>query len=296
LANAFFDKKGLNDEQIEEEAVKILREVDWRTLWNKYSYVKFLVGLYKINRDLPNDKKIKLQMCDRELDWYAVNTADEYYKYMNNRDSVMAATIIHSFDSINSSSAERKKGFAILNSVHAFTNESWFKDSGERPTDWIYAGLLLKEHYGERLKNVLINNLIGIEVNNLLGVPIQGGKWDAAFKNVGNPDLGFDFDGSPFGNDDLDLTREVGLLNDLQYKDVFTGFVFYKPVNEHVFVYGNTKLVSGDFFPEAIRRLRMLGYFQMDSAQIIEMYNVPETFYYKHKDKILRIIDKWDKK
>lgn len=61
--------------------------------------------------------------------------------------------------------------------------------------------------------------------------PIQQGKWDAAFSLLGNPDVAFDLTGSPLGNDVFDAGSYY--FPSVTYKDVFTGFIFYKPLEEH---------------------------------------------------------------
>jgi hypothetical protein len=64
----------------------------------------------------------------------------------------------------------------------------------------------------------------------MVEVPIQNGKWDAAFKATGKENLGFDFKNSPFGKDSFDVWYQK---TDYTYSDIFTGFVFYLPLEKH---------------------------------------------------------------
>jgi hypothetical protein len=61
---------------------------------------------------------------------------------------------------------------------------------------------------------------------------MQNGKWDRAFEISGNPDVGFDFANSPFGQDQFE--GNFGISKELDFKDVFTGYIFYKPLEQHI--------------------------------------------------------------
>ncbi|MCX6305032.1 MAG: hypothetical protein NT040_08695 [Bacteroidetes bacterium] len=69
--------------------------------------------------------------------------------------------------------------------------------------------------------------------------PVQHGKWDAAFLSAGNPDAGFNFSGSPFGEDQFDLFYFNPAST--KYREVFTGFIFYKLLEVHLKKYGFPK-------------------------------------------------------
>jgi hypothetical protein len=83
---------------------------------------------------------------------------------------------------------------------------------------------------------------------------LQDGKWDAAFAMAGNPDTGFDFQGSPFGRDIFDY---FPYQPDYTYSDIFTGFVFYKPLDRHVMRYGIPGIFDEAFRKEFTWRLRI---------------------------------------
>ena len=65
-------------------------------IWEKYNRVKFMKGIYEINRTSP--RKIKLGLTDREFSWDEIRTVEDYKKFwesrtVNYRDSLMATHI-----------------------------------------------------------------------------------------------------------------------------------------------------------------------------------------------------------
>src|SRR5579864_272895 len=72
-----------------------------------------------------------------------------------------------------------------------------------------------------------------------------------------NPDRGFGFRGSPFGADEFDYWPfwRTGL----RYEDVFTGFVFFKPLSEHRLCEGLPGLADQHFEEEILRRCQAVG-------------------------------------
>ena len=64
-------------------------------------------------------------------------------------------------------------------------------------------------------------------------LPVDDGKLDAAFRIFGNPSLGFDMEESPLGDKFFEICPKRWVRHDLTFKDVFHGFVFYNPIEEH---------------------------------------------------------------
>lgn len=96
-------------------------------------------------------------------------------------------------------------------------------------------GRYLYEALPGRVANVLLVNLVPIVATNTVAVmaPVQGGVWDTAFQEAGNRRVGFDMAGSPFGADRFDLFLfDPTLAARYRYQDVFTGYVFDRPLDE----------------------------------------------------------------
>jgi hypothetical protein len=180
---------------------------------------------------------------------------DEFKKTLPKRDKMMADFIIKTVDEIIESEQTRKKALVIMNYRHAF-NDYDYNDGRNRDNMARY----LFEKYPGKVSNVMINSvaiLPGSTDPNPITATIQGGKWDAAFKFAGNPSIGFDFKNSPFGKDTFDFYP----MHDKAptYQDIFTGFVFYKPLNEHRLIYGIPGLCEDGFDDILWERYKIIG-------------------------------------
>lgn len=201
--------------------------------WDRNNYYDFLQRMYKLNKTLTTDKKINLFFSDEPATW--AQFPDHYqYKifydlpgegeYINPRDRIMAMRIFTKYQTILSFSAPRKKALVIMNSRHAFGPIKELDDP-----KWGYIGQnvggFLIRWLPNKVANVMLNTA-GSTTQHLL----QSGKWDAAFRFLNNPAVGFDFVGSPFGADSFDYGQAP---SNYQYKDIFTGMVFFKPLSQH---------------------------------------------------------------
>lgn len=99
-------------------------------------------------------------------------------------------------------------------------------------------------------------------------VLLQQGKWDASFTETGNRSVGFDFMNSPFGKDSFDLWTPGN--TGFTYQDVFTGFVFYRPVEEQKLVSGTTGFLDAAYLDEFFRRYRLMKYVPTNMKQFTE--------------------------
>ena len=107
-----------------------------------------------------------------------------------------------------------KKSLIIMNYRHAFLTRG-------------NVGFYLNRKYPGNVANVMINT----PTPTRLFSPVQNGYWDVAIEQVTPVEYAFDFNGSPFGEDNFDYafaSRKFGL----KYKDMFTGIIFYKSLKE----------------------------------------------------------------
>jgi len=228
----FLFSKNLDDAAIKAGALDIYRNLTWFPVWEKTNFFNFLQKLYRLNATLPDDKKIELHPCDMPLDWSAM-TPEKYEKFdktLRDRDKIMADKVIEIVGNLNKSGAARKKALVIMNYRHAFSDR--FKILLTKKQD--NTGRYIFEAFPGKTANVMINSfalLPGTTDQKTNDTPVQSGKWDAAFEADGNRDLGFDFEGSPFGKDYFDYFAFFPHF--CSYSTVFNGFIFYKPLSEH---------------------------------------------------------------
>jgi len=196
-------------------------------LWGYTNLFDLLKTVNQLNLALPDSNRINWYFTDLPVHWETM-TRDNYlagYTALK-RDSLMAMHILQQYRQ-EILTQKRKKALVIMNSNHGFGLLNGKTDAGIKWIDSSTTHYLMKD-LPSKVANVMINT-VSLK-SGWLFTPVQNGKWDAAFSMAGNPSVGFDFNGSPFGDDNWDLFYLVS--NRLTYKDVFTGFIFYKPLEE----------------------------------------------------------------
>jgi hypothetical protein len=214
--NEFLSDAALSDRQVEEKAVGFQRRL-MDPLWDKTNYIHLMKGIHSINRGLPTGKKVKLHPTGG-LSIEGEPTAEKYDRMMVNyirTDFDMANHIRETFDAMKEKNPAAK-ALVIMNFRHAF-------NFGFDELGGLNAGNLLYNLYPRRTAHVMINGYRSWDFG-----AVQDGRWDAAFKVAGVEDAGFDLAGTPFGECDFDYVNEK-YREGRTYKDVFTGFVFYRP-------------------------------------------------------------------
>jgi len=255
----FLTSDKLSDEQAEQQLRAIYRNFNFQVIWDKTNSYDFLRRIRGLNRTLPKESRVHIWPCDVESDWTKI-TKDNYRQIeqqLGQRDKIMADNAAAKFNEIQKSPGSQKKALVIMNYRHAFTHLR-LEQGGMTKDIENMTGFLMAAYPG-RVANVMIN-ATGIFIggrDNPAGItPIQSGKWDAAFAVAGNPSLGFDFKGSPFGRDPFDY---FPMPVNRTYQDVFTGFVFYKPLSEHRMSFGVAGLLDPEFTTELVRRCQITG-------------------------------------
>jgi hypothetical protein len=246
--NSFLKAYHGDMEAAKQRLLELQRNISFYPVWNRESYRSLLFNLLTLNSTLEQSDKINLFICDREFDWTKIHTRNDWRNAVNNnRDSIIAHNISKYYEVIKNTS--RNKVLLILNEAHAIPNVAW-KDKWQKR-----AAQYLSEKYGnDNIASVVLNSVRTNRRNK--DILIQDGYWDAAFSICNITTLGFDFQNSPFGEDFFDYAE--GENNDqFRYKDIFTGFVFYKPLNRHRLSTGVNGIVDNDFRDEFLRRIRI---------------------------------------
>jgi hypothetical protein len=130
---------------------------------------------------------------------------------------------------------------------------------------------------------------------------IQDGKWDAAFKKTGKDNIGFNFSGSPFGADTVDICP---LSKPTIYAGLFNGFVYYRPIDNWKLITGVNGFIDDDFSAEFLRRAKMVinasgkeQYLLNDEASLLkkfqDKYNHQKEGDIPNSEKIRESINKW---
>jgi len=247
----------LSEEEVKERLFHIIRNCSSSPLWGETNYFAFVKDIYYLNKTLSLKEKIHIYPSNMPFSWEGM-TREKYEELRENRprvrDKIIANQIIEKYREILNSPSIRKKALVIMNYRHAFPHLDVRIGSKKKHIDNV-GGFLMKEFPG-KTANVMLNSIRILEATDtsLSWSALQKGKWDAAFALAGNPDSGFDFKGSPFGSDNFDY---FPYQKDYTYNDIFTGYVFYKPLEKHVLQYGTPGIFDEAFKREFIKRHRI---------------------------------------
>lgn len=242
-----------------EQLIHIARNFSYFPVWDKTNFFNFLKNTNLLNTGLEENYKIHIYPSDVSFIWKNMNREKyvEFQKKLVDRDKIIAEQIIEVFDSIVSSDHKRKKALVILNYRHAFPH--MIIKRGDRTRQFSNTGGYLMAAYPGIVANVLINSILllpGTTDYSAAFTAICDGKWDAAFAVLGNPETGFAFQGSPFGEDSFDyFPIETGY----KYQEMFSGMIFYKKIEDHVMSKGIPGLLNKLFIEELIERYQISG-------------------------------------
>jgi hypothetical protein len=295
--DAFLMDDGLSEEQVNAKLRYIAANLSWQGAWERTNYYDFLKRVRALNCALPKERRVHIYPADLDFDWTKATKrrvtkfADKYGG--SRRDQLMADHVLSRFKQLRQADGQAK-ALVIMNYRHAFPELKVFASKEQN------AGAFLMRAYPGRVANVLINTVAPephwaqqpINHDAVGGmIPVQDGKWDAAFAVLGNPNLGFDFHGSPLGEDAFDLFPFRRM--DARYREVFTGFVFYKPLREHRISVGFPKGVLDEALADELLRRSQFWKSGWDSRKDVETYYAIRVFPYESESNYEKMIQRW---
>ncbi|HWB24894.1 MAG TPA: hypothetical protein VG738_05410 [Chitinophagaceae bacterium] len=248
--NTFLHTRHLPADTVTQRIIRFQRNCSFWPVWSNENYAFFLHKLYDINNQLPAGKAINVYPSDLPFTWTGADSAAmlQFKTMLAARDSIMAAQVIATFNNIKSSAQPRKKALVIMNYRHAFNQAFQIGEHTLKNMAWF-----LFNKYGGRVANVLLNTVGFSGTGNFM--LLQGGKWDAAFSNLGKENAGFSFTNTPFGKDSFDLWPYKTAFT---YENIFTGFAFYLPIEKHYLSEGYPGLVDSAYRRELMRRIDLI--------------------------------------
>ncbi len=228
--------------------------------WDKYNRYQLLYGLFRINKELSRENQINIGLLDMEFSWHDSITPKKYKEFYtiqmnreyNTREKIMADNF-QTFYSKQQPRNNHKKALIITSREYARKFHVHCKGNNVKRQ----AGHI-KDMYGNKVKTVALNWYKWLPLNwekQILPNKSNGlsadGKFDAAFELTNCTAVGFDLDASPFGEDKYDYTFD----NDLKWKDVFDGYIFYEPYYNFTGKIGFPTRLNNKQAKEFIRRM-----------------------------------------
>lgn len=239
-----------------ERIYEILRE-EQPLGWPDRGEMEFLCELYKLNKLLSADKRIRVILADYQVPYSELRRAEDA-RETEDRNTHMAEVIS---DYVMSSLDSRNCLF-LVGCAHVYKSEANGIASTPRGMKAARtAGAQLSQKFG-------INNVFTVFQHVLPGdnsgrnkAPIRGGIFDAAFEANDNRAIGFDLAESPFGNEPFDGIHEIKWLSVTgTYSDNYDGYLFLHKLEDEPKNTNLIELYTPQFVEEIKRRAKILGW------------------------------------
>jgi hypothetical protein len=292
--DAAMSTPGLDESALSAALLPIYRDLGLHPYWDSPNFFDFIRHIYLLNASRPEAERMRLHFSDVELDW-STTTAETYAAFSRDvvprRDRLIADRVIESVGAIEAETGRPVKALLVMNYRHAFNDFAF--DDGSKGDN---VGRYLFEAFPGRVANVMLNSvalLPGTTDREAVYAPVQEGRWDAAFRVAGIDRAGFDFAGSPFGRDAFDYF--AFRPHSKAYEDVFTGFVFYRPLTEHYLLSGIPGLFDDGFADEVRRRFALTGrdFDESDLAESVAASATPVRETYDAEERLEAEISAW---
>ena len=286
-ANQILKKNHIDQSEFEKELIKLIREIDFNPLWEKYNIYKYLKGIYSINKTLSEQEKITIGLTDVAFNWSTATIEnykifDEHIERNLNRDSIMAYNFVSLYESQIPKNG-KKKALLIQNRPHAekLIYGKKYKTVGKHIAD----------KYPKKVKVIALNWFDYRNENEFKLT--DNGKWDVAFYKSKNKTVGFDLKDTPFGKFYYNEPLKI------KYEDIIDGIIFYEPFYNWKCVIGIPNIVDEEFSYEILRRYNIYDgeerkYTEEERYEEIKYYNKVrevECFNTKlNKDKMLELL------
>lgn len=256
-------KNTTSKDKFDKEFVELQMIEHWSPFWEKYNRYQLLYGLFNINKNLPKDKQINLGLLDMEFLWDKQLTPEKYLEFnmvemnkeFNTREKIMANNFL-AFYSNQELRNNYKKALIITSREYAGKYHVQTRGNNVKRQ----AGYI-KDVYGDKVKTVALNWYKWIPLEwqrQVLPDKTNGlsadGKFDAAFELTKCNPVGFDLEGSPFGEEEYDYPFD----NNLKWKDVFDGYIFYEPYYNFIGKVGFPTKLKNKQAKELVRRLKII--------------------------------------
>jgi len=196
-----------------------------------YCFYNFLKRVNRLNAALPDSLKISVRPEEIGYGKYFTTldfTVDSMYQQFIMLDSLRAQITIDWYHKTG------KKCLVITNTRHAYIYSAEAQKRSPQNFKKQFEGNQMQYVYDSLPGKVA--NIHYFDNNDIICPNVMGGKWEAAFRSLNYEPVGFDLNGTVFGNDYFDIYNML-FYQASKYQDVFTGIVFYTPAGECFYRY-----------------------------------------------------------
>jgi len=231
----FFAKDSLDKELL----MNVFREYQIGG-WIDKGMFDFLVCIWRINKSLPIDEKIKIVAADTPRPFSTFKTREDMDRSDSqyDRNEFMAKTVINYFKS----KTDKRNALFIVGTAHI---QKTFNSAGD----------ILEKNMAKDIYRIFQHSPQVTEYSSKYE-RIRHGIFDYAFYKSGDLPIAFDLENSPFGKEPFD---GIGFSNSGTFQDNYDGYVFFGSLDKEPNGELLLDMYSDDFVLEMDRRYQLLG-------------------------------------
>lgn len=247
--DSFFSNRKMDKEIL----LSVFRNIQMQG-WDDRGMYEFIIDLWKLNKKLPINNKVKVVLVDVSRPWSSLKTKEEFSNFIKNipdRNQQMADIIEKK---INSQTDKRSSLF-VVGFGHAFKSKIIIGENS-----YISAGAYLKEHFSDKEVFITCPHSGIFGKTGKMKARTNNGIFDYSFAKIDNKPVAFNLSNSPFGKKHFDLMIELPSESAGNFEDYFDGYIFFMPLAEEGPFYVLPELFTTDFLQELHRRSNICGY------------------------------------
>jgi hypothetical protein len=247
--DAFLAKETLDPELV----LGVFREMQTEG-WTDKGMYEFLLDVWRLNRTLPAEKRVKVVAVDIPRPFSTFRTSEEQKKFFDtvmNRNAFMAETIEKGLRS----NRDPRHGLFIVGTLHVCKSPAPGYASSTSAAEIPSAGALLAAALPRGDVYAIFTHQAIMDNRGRIPGRIRYGIFDEAFSLNGDAPAAFEISGSPFGKEPFDALPEISYLTSTgTFADNYDGYIYLGPLDDEPSDYILPELYSDDFVLELSRR------------------------------------------
>jgi hypothetical protein len=221
--------------------------------WHDRGMYEFIQEVWKLDKTLPANKRIKIVAVDIPTPLSTFKTADEQKRFFDNsmdRNVCMAQNI----EEFTQSKKDKRNSLFIVGAGHAYKSLAPGFASAA-PNAEPGAGSLLGSKFPKGEVFSIFTHCPIISNSGIIDGRIRGGIFDYSFYQAGNKPVAFILKNSPFGREPFDAFPEISCYSRAgTFADNYDGYIFFGPLEAEPCEYILYDLYNDDFVREMERR------------------------------------------
>jgi len=238
--------------------------------WHDKDEFDFMIALWKLNKKLPEDLKIKVILTDYQTPWHLMRTDDDLRNFpRKDRNTNMADVIEH----FMKTTIDKRNALFIVGFMHAYKSPSvpgmFSTPKGQESAHTV--GAQLVERFSKKDVFSIFSHCLSESNRGEVAGKLRNGLFDYVFDVNSNIPIAFDLMDSPFGREPFDAGLEVKFNPKIgSYQENYDGYIFFQKLEEEEKGTPLYELFTDQYVTEVKRRAFISG---MKENQI--WYGVP---------------------